>query len=70
MCPKTALRPRVGNSSSFVLDQADASGDDGEEEKEFDNASQDSRFASDAMIISLMMKKILIWPSRVSIFRT
>ena len=40
-------RPRVGNSSSCVLDQADASGDDGEEEQEFDNASQDSRFVSD-----------------------
>jgi hypothetical protein len=39
--------PRVGNSSSFALDQADASGDDGGEEEEFDNASQDSRFVSD-----------------------
>ena len=47
MCPKTAQRPRAGNSSSFVLDQADASGDLGEEEEEFDNASDDSRFVSD-----------------------
>ena len=37
----------VGNSSSYVLDQADTSGDDGEEEEEFDNASQGSRFVSD-----------------------
>ena len=37
----------VGNSSSCVLDQADASGYLGEEEEEFDNASEDSRFVSD-----------------------
>jgi hypothetical protein len=60
MCPQTLIvmssddfeqtpkrRVAVGNSSSFILDQADASGDDGEEEEQFDNASQDSRFASD-----------------------
>eukprot|EP00966_Prymnesium_polylepis_P295048 6813612-Prymnesium_polylepis.1 len=40
-------RPRVGNSFSFILDQADARGYDGEQEEQFDNTSQDYRFASD-----------------------